>query len=191
MNLSSYKNTMKRTILSVWLLIALVVVLFFLWKKRSTPTAVTMNAISTGSSVQQLLAQQPEDTGSTTGTEVTIQTSQLQWLDYVWWGEYKPFFAQAAKQLLQSGSHIILYFYKKWDPTDEALDTDIQKRIDRIPLKTTILRVDYDSNPSLKSTFGVTQQNTLIFLDSQGLEKTRRAVGITTLAQIVEAISDK
>jgi hypothetical protein len=54
-----------------------------------------------------------------------------------------------------------------------------------------ILRIDYDSNQALKESFSITQRNTLIYLDANGEEKTRRAVGITSLTQVVAAIENK
>jgi hypothetical protein len=86
---------------------------------------------------------------------------------------------------LREKKQVILYFHATRDPSDNALDEDLQKLESRIPKNTVILKVDYDKNPDLKKAYSVTQQNTLIWLDDRWLERTRRAIGVTTLAQIV------
>nr|MBP6086096.1 hypothetical protein [Patescibacteria group bacterium] len=75
-------------------------------------------------------------------------------------------------------------------PTDKALDSDIQKRITRIPANVVISRIDYDTNKQLRDSYNITQQNTLIFLDGDGNEIKRRSMGLTTLSQIVNALKE-
>lgn len=182
---------MKRTIISTLLLCILAGLLYVVWQKfgwqdTTPPQAVPQNS----GSVAELLGQQQTTGETTTGSDVTISSGELQWFDYAWGGEYKPFFPQTAKQALGDKKAVILYFYDPKDPTDQALDKDIQARIDRIPANSIILRIDYTANKSLVDSFNVTQQNTLIFLDETGTERTRRAVWITTLMQIVKALKE-
>lgn len=182
---------MKRTIISTLLLCILAGLLYVVWQKfgwqDTTPPPV---APQNSGSVAELLGQQQTTGETTTGTDITISSWELQWFDYAWGGEYKPFFPQTAKQALGDKKDVILYFYDPKDPTDQALDKDIQARIDRIPANSIILRIDYTANKSLVDSFNVTQQNTLIFLDETGTERTRRAVWITTLMQIVKALKE-
>jgi hypothetical protein len=61
----------------------------------------------------------------------------------------------------------VLFFYADRDPSDTALDIDLQKRKERIPKDMIILRVDYDANAKIREAFSVKQQNTLIWLNEQ------------------------
>lgn len=135
-----------------------------------------------------MLNQQSWTATTTTGKDVEIRADDLEWFDYAGGGEYKPFFAQTAKQALGDSKNVILYFYAPRDPTDQSLDQDLQERKDRIPANTIIMRINFDTEESLKTAFSVTEQNTLIFLDKQWNEKSRRAMGITSLTQIVQTM---
>lgn len=160
-----------------------------LWKKFSPANETTTNTTpTTQSTVAKILQEQTTWSTITTGNDVAI--NNLQWLWYAWGWEYKPFFPQSAKEALSAGKQVILYFYADRDPTDKILDNDILKRPDRVPANTIIFRIDYDANKNLRDSFHVTQQNTLIFLNKEGTERTRRAMGITSLAQIVVAMKE-
>ncbi len=178
---------MKRTIISVLLLCVLAWLMYALWMKYGADSSNQQSPITDTWSIWQLLGQNSWSNDQNTGNDVTITSWSLEWFDYEGGGDYKQFFPQTAKQALWDGKDVILYFYSPNDPTDQALNTDIQQRIDRIPLNATILRIDFTTNKSLVESFKVTQQNTIIFLDKSGSERTRRAVGITTLSQIVQA----
>lgn len=177
---------MKRTIISVTLLCILAGILAYLGlkgKKTETPATV----IPHSGWVAQALQQQKTGSDTVTG-DVEISSNDLETLWYAGGWEYKPFFTQTAKQALADKKNVILYFYANRDPTDQSLDQDIQERKERIPANTIILRLDFDSSEDFKKAFSVTQQNTLVYLDSEGNEKTRRAVGITSLSQIIETM---
>ncbi|MEJ1154357.1 thioredoxin family protein [Microbacterium marmarense] len=60
----------------------------------------------------------------------------------------------------------VLFFHATWCPQCRALDEDI--RASGMPDGITILKVDYDSNQDLRQQYGVTQQTTLVELDSAG-----------------------
>ncbi len=178
---------MKRTIISITLLCIFAGTLAYVALTRKPSEAPSVIIQNTGD-VAQALQQQTGEVEST--GEVEIKADDLAALGYAGGGEYKPFFAQTAKQALADKKNVILYFYANWDPTDQSLDQDIQERKDRIPANTIILRFDFDSSDEFKKAFSVTQQNTLVFLDQEGNEKTRRAVGITSLSQIVETMKE-
>ncbi len=181
---------MKRTIISTLLLCILAVLLYVVWQKFGKEEVTVPPVIQNSGSVADLLWQTQTGSDTNTGNDITISSWDIAWFDYEGGGEYKPFFPQTAKQALGDGKQVVLYFYDPQDPTDQALDKDIQARVDRVPAKSIILRIDYTANKALVESFKVTQQNTLIYLDDQWTERTRRAVGITTLAQIVKAMKE-
>ncbi len=181
---------MKRTIISVLLLLVLGILLYFGRQKYGKGTdQETVVPTDTQSRVAQIL--QDSNTGTTaptTGTDVAIDN--LAWFDYEWGWDYKPYFALTVKQALAEKKQVILYFFAERDPTDKALDSDIQKRITRIPANVVISRIDYDTNKQLRDSYNITQQNTLIFLDGDGNEIKRRSMWLTTLSQIVNALKE-
>lgn len=65
---------------------------------------------------------------------------------------------------------VVLFFKAGWCPTCNALDRDINTKLDQLPEDVTVLKVDYDSNQTLKQKYGVKIQHTLIQVDSEGNE---------------------
>ncbi|MEI6728872.1 MAG: thioredoxin family protein [bacterium] len=63
---------------------------------------------------------------------------------------------------------VILFFHATWCPSCKGLDTDIKNNLGNIPNDTLILKVDYDSNPELKSKYKVTSQHTLVQVNQNG-----------------------
>lgn len=70
----------------------------------------------------------------------------------------------------------MIYFFDPASPSDQALQKDIQTRIDRIPARSILFHIDYPKNKTLAETFHITHSNTVIFLTQQGNERTRRSV---------------
>jgi thioredoxin-like negative regulator of GroEL len=60
----------------------------------------------------------------------------------------------------------LLFFHAPWCPQCRALEADIKKV--GVPSNTTIIKVDYDSNQSLRQQYGVTLQTTIVLVDDQG-----------------------
>jgi len=60
----------------------------------------------------------------------------------------------------------LLFFHAPWCPQCRDLEADI-KRND-IPAGVTIIKVDYDTNQSLRQKYGVTIQTTVVRIDDQG-----------------------
>lgn len=60
----------------------------------------------------------------------------------------------------------ILFFYAPWCPQCRALEKSIKEG--QIPENVTIIKVDYDSNQSLRQKYGVTIQTSLVKIDDQG-----------------------
>lgn len=60
----------------------------------------------------------------------------------------------------------ILFFHAPWCPQCRMLEADIKQTA--LPDNLTIIKVDYDSNQSLRQKYGVTLQTTLVLVDDNG-----------------------
>lgn len=60
----------------------------------------------------------------------------------------------------------ILFFYAPWCSQCRALEKDIKEK--GVPDDVTIIKVDYDTNQSLRQKYGVTIQTTLVKIDDNG-----------------------
>lgn len=78
-------------------------------------------------------------------------------------GAYKDYDAEVVAST--SGTKV-LFFHAPWCPQCRQLDSEIRKGT--LPDNTTIFKVDYDTNQSLRQKYGVTLQTTLVKVDDQG-----------------------
>lgn len=62
----------------------------------------------------------------------------------------------------------ILFFHAPWCPQCRMIEADIES--EGVPNGITILKVDYDSNQTLRQKYGVTLQTTFVEIDSDGNE---------------------
>lgn len=60
----------------------------------------------------------------------------------------------------------LLFFHAPWCPQCRALDADIREN--GVPEGVTIIKVDYDTNQSLRQKYGVTIQTTVVKVDDVG-----------------------
>lgn len=74
---------------------------------------------------------------------------------------------------------VVLFFKASWCPTCRALDADIKASLDDLPDGLTILEVDYDTATELRQKYGVTNQHTLVQVDSKGDQITKWSGGLT------------
>lgn len=65
---------------------------------------------------------------------------------------------------------VVLFFAASWCPTCIKLEADIKNNVSDLNDNLLILRVDYDSNPELKTKYGITYQHTLVQVDQNGKE---------------------
>lgn len=184
---------MKKSI-SIILLIVLLAVLAWFWKdyllgKNNAESVVV--PVTNSWSISDVLWENTVDQTQPEQPSVEIDITNLNPLGYTGGGEYTTFSVQKVQDTLLADKDLVIYFAASRDPTDNELDKDIQENIARIPENTVIMKVDYDTEVKMKKTFHITEQNTIIFLDKEGKEKTRRAIGITTLSQIVDVILDR
>ncbi|MGZ0712094.1 thioredoxin family protein (plasmid) [Coraliomargarita sp. W4R53] len=75
-------------------------------------------------------------------------------------------YSESAVASAQEKSTAILFFHAPWCPQCRSLDVNIESV--GVPDGMTIFKVDYDSNQDLRQKYGVTQQTTLVELDSDG-----------------------
>lgn len=69
-----------------------------------------------------------------------------------------------------------LFFYASWCPKCRALDQDINSNLANIPSDVVIYKVNFDTANSLKRTYGVTVQTTVIAVNDED-EQTGKIVG--------------
>ncbi len=83
---------------------------------------------------------------------------------------------------------VILFFHASWCPSCRALNADIEKNLDSIPEKISILKTDYDTETELKKKYGVTYQHTLVQVDQNG-EMIKKWSGSPNLNSLLSQIS--
>lgn len=69
-----------------------------------------------------------------------------------------------------SRTDVVLFFHAPWCPSCRATDQDIETRRDALPSGLTLVKVDFDSQQALRTTYGVTMQHTFVQIDSDGAE---------------------
>jgi len=115
---------------------------------KTTEISINSNNSSNSSSSQNF------NTSSAASSKVTVESG------YTVYDSKKLENAKYGK--------VILFFHATWCPSCKALDTDIKKNLANIPNDTLILKVDYDSNPDLKSKYKITSQHTLVQVNENG-----------------------
>lgn len=60
----------------------------------------------------------------------------------------------------------VLFFHAPWCPQCRQLESEI--KVGPLPDNTTVFKVDYDTNQSLRQKYGVSLQTTLVQIDDQG-----------------------
>lgn len=121
-----------------------------------------------------------------TDTDITVSDEN----SYEWGWEYSEFSLATLNNSLQANKRVIIIFERTWDPTSEALRDDIITRQARIPKNTIILFANFDNEATLDTRMSVDGPNTVIYLNSQGMEMRRSWNGIVSLAQIVNNIDN-
>jgi len=69
---------------------------------------------------------------------------------------------------MAENTKIVLFFHASWCPSCRALNSDIEKNIDKISPNVTILKTDYDKETALRKEYSVTSQHTLVQIDKNG-----------------------
>jgi thiol-disulfide isomerase/thioredoxin len=100
-------------------------------------------------------------------------------------GSYEPF----APEKISRAAHgkVVLFFRASWCPTCRGLDANIRANISSIPSGVAILDVDYDKAISLRQTYGVTYQHTLVQVNADGKQISKWS-NSPTLAELITHI---
>ena len=72
-----------------------------------------------------------------------------------------------------NGNTVLFFAATLWCNTCSALDDELKERSSTLPDGVTVLKVDYDSDRAMRAKYGVTQQHTLVYLDSDQNELKR------------------
>lgn len=105
-----------------------------------------------------------EDSATTTTTETAPPVSSTSApAGQLVPGAYKDYDDEVVAST--SGAKV-LFFHAPWCPQCRQLDGEIRKGT--LPDNTTVFKVDYDTNQSLRQKYGVTLQTTLVKIDDQG-----------------------
>lgn len=133
--------------------------------KDSSDTSETTQ--TTQSSTKPQASSQNSDESSTQETSMTNdeplpQTGSVDESEYDA-GTYQEYNADIVAGT--AGTRL-LFFHAPWCPQCRDLESSILSGT--IPENTTIFKVDYDTNQSLRQTYGVTQQTTVVKLKADG-----------------------
>lgn len=79
-------------------------------------------------------------------------------------------------QAYGNGNTVLFFAATRWCNTCSALDDELKEKSSVLPNGVTVLKVDYDNSSIMQAEYGVTQQHTLVYLDSKGNE-IRRWIG--------------
>lgn len=69
--------------------------------------------------------------------------------------------------IAEAEGRALLFFHAPWCPQCRSVESDILAQ--GVPAGVTIIKVDYDSNQSLRQQYGVTLQTTFVEVDSAGV----------------------
>ena len=90
---------------------------------------------------------------------------------YLTKAEYQSQMAERA------GTKVVYFFHAPWCPTCRATEKAIEE--DGIPAGLTVVKVDFDSETDLRTTYGITQQHTFVQVDEDGDELAKWTGSIT------------
>ena len=90
---------------------------------------------------------------------------------YLTKAEYQSQMAERA------GTKVVYFFHASWCPTCRATEKAIEE--DGIPAGLTVVKVDFDSETDLRTTYGITQQHTFVQVDEDGDELAKWTGSIT------------
>ena len=81
-------------------------------------------------------------------------------------GRYLGYDEYNAAPTAFAGTDVVLFFHAPWCPQCRSIESDIFAQ--GVPEGVTIVKVDYDSNQSLRQQYGVTLQTTFVEVDAAG-----------------------
>lgn len=94
-------------------------------------------------------------------TQVEIQEERVNTVQYL------PYSQESYDSFLAS-EPFALFFHAEWCPTCRAMEEAILDEMDTFPEGTKILKVNYDTETELKTTYEITSQSTVVIVDKEG-----------------------
>jgi len=89
---------------------------------------------------------------------------------------------------ISQGQQVVLFFSASRCPLCQALDADLEAKVNDIPDTLAIFSVDYDDEKDLVREYQVTSQHTLIYLDNKGQPLYSNVKQEITLEEMIEVI---
>lgn len=97
---------------------------------------------------------------------------------------YMVYDAAKVDEALASGQKVALFFHATWCPSCRGLDKAITTDVSSIPSDALIVKVDYDSSDELKKKYRVVGQHTIVLLNADGTEKSKK-LGAKDIAEVL------
>lgn len=124
-----------------------------------------LNSSADNSAVKEMAAQ-PRQRNSQTPASSTTTTNQMPTDSTSVDSEPGVYKDYDAAVIAETSGTKLLFFHASWCPQCRALEADIKQQ--GVPTGVAIIKVDYDSNQSLRQKYGVTLQTTIVRVDDQG-----------------------
>jgi thiol-disulfide isomerase/thioredoxin len=88
-------------------------------------------------------------------------------------GAYKDYSQASVTAEQAAGNKVVLFFHAPWCPFCKSADAAFIARTAEIPAGVTVMKTDYDSNPALKTKYGVTYQHTFVQIGNDGAQASK------------------
>jgi len=99
--------------------------------------------------------------------------------------QVQAFTTEKAAMDLAATKTVVYFFAATWCPDCQATYRDLKANFAQLPDSLTVLIVNYDKYPELKTKFGIAMQHTWVKIDSKG-EKAKSWAGSMKVADIVK-----
>jgi thiol-disulfide isomerase/thioredoxin len=142
-------NKNIKILITITFILGIIIAYFIVFAQKDNQEMIDTNSIE---NKQEQTVPEPESTES--------NTSDSNKSSYIEYSEDNLKMAENTK--------IVLFFHASWCPSCRALNSDIEKNIDKIPTDITILKTDYDKETELRKKYSITSQHTLVQIDQNG-----------------------
>lgn len=96
-------------------------------------------------------------------------------------GKFVAYTDALAQTLAETASPHVIFFHANWCSWCREREKEILENIEALPENTKILKADFDEALDLRTKYGVTTQDTFIFVDSQGQPTLKNGASLTTI----------
>lgn len=86
-------------------------------------------------------------------------------------GRYVDYATYRADPSAYAGGRVVLVFHASWCPNCRLTDENLTADPASIPADLTVVKVDFDTETDLRTTYGVTQQHTFVAVGPAGSER--------------------